>query len=228
MKKVLIILGREQLEKDSKLYHELFGDLKIENLKIKFDPSDRISSLHEKSFLFFQKYPYLNRYFKKFYLYLHRIIIAFQYRDFRFHYFKLFNPLLTDFEFRKKIIELYIGKLGNKYEKYILGRSQGAIIASQIAEKYSVSKLFCLGYPFKNPEREEEEYRTFHLKDLKTPTIIFQGLKDEYGNPISIKKYPLSNSIKIHFFDTDHGFSLPKEDYVLIQSIIKQEVMKSH
>ena len=86
------------------------------------------------------------------------------------------------------------------------GKSMGARIASQIADEADVAGLICLGYPF-YPPGEPERIRTKHLTNIKTPTLIVQGTRDEFGEQEEVVGYSLSECVKLHWLeDGDHGF----------------------
>ena len=88
------------------------------------------------------------------------------------------------------------------------GKSMGGRVASMAADALFDAKriagLVCLGYPFHPPEKPTQ-LRTAHLKALKTPTLIVQGTRDEFGVPDEVKTYDLSPSIGLLWLeDGDH------------------------
>lgn len=86
------------------------------------------------------------------------------------------------------------------------GKSLGGRIASLIADQAGVAGLICLGYPFHPPGRPTKT-RTEHLKQLRTPTLICQGTRDPFGDPMQVQDYELSDSIRFCWLeDGDHGF----------------------
>ena len=86
------------------------------------------------------------------------------------------------------------------------GKSMGGRIASMVADEAGVLGLVCLGYPF-HPPGQPEKTRTKHLESLRTPTLILQGTRDSFGGPDDIRKYRLSNSIRMEWIeDGDHSF----------------------
>ncbi len=98
--------------------------------------------------------------------------------------------------------------LGAKGRLIIGGKSMGGRVASMIAdEAYGqglIAGLLCLGYPF-HPPGKPEQLRTAHLKDLKTPTLICQGTRDEFGTKDEVPGYELSDRIKLLWLeDGDH------------------------
>ena len=88
------------------------------------------------------------------------------------------------------------------------GKSMGGRVASMIADElYTEGKivgLLCLGYPF-HPPGKPDQLRTKHLEDLKTPTLIVQGTRDEFGTREEVPGYRLSDAIEILWLeDGDH------------------------
>jgi hypothetical protein len=88
------------------------------------------------------------------------------------------------------------------------GKSMGGRVASMIADemfsKGEISGLLCLGYPF-HPPAKPTQLRTKHLATLKTPTLICQGTRDEFGTPDEVATYDLSDRIEMLWLeDGDH------------------------
>ena len=88
------------------------------------------------------------------------------------------------------------------------GKSMGGRVASMIAdaeyEAGRIAGLLCLGYPFHPPGRPAQ-LRTKHLIGLKTPALICQGTRDEFGTRDEVSGYTLSPSIEMLWLeDGDH------------------------
>ncbi|TPI82478.1 alpha/beta fold hydrolase [Mesorhizobium sp. B2-8-9] len=88
------------------------------------------------------------------------------------------------------------------------GKSMGGRVASMVADemfaKGEIVGLVCLGYPF-HPPGKPEQLRTKHLINLKTPTLIFQGTRDEFGTKEEVATYGLSPAIEVIWLeDGDH------------------------
>ena len=93
---------------------------------------------------------------------------------------------------------------------FIGGKSMGGRIASMIADELHASDkiagLLCLGYPF-HPIGKPTQLRTAHLAEMKTPTLIVQGTRDQFGNQEEVAGYRLSNKIEMLWLeDGDHDF----------------------
>jgi uncharacterized protein len=98
--------------------------------------------------------------------------------------------------------------LGAKGPLIIGGKSMGGRVASMVADELhaagKVAGLVCLGYPF-HPPAKPEQLRTKHLASLKTPTLICQGTRDEFGTREEVAGYTLSDEIEILWLeDGDH------------------------
>jgi len=88
------------------------------------------------------------------------------------------------------------------------GKSMGGRVASMIADEArasgKIAGLLCLGYPF-HPPGKPTQLRTAHLADLKTPALIFQGTRDEFGTREEVSGYMLSPDIEVVWLeDGDH------------------------
>jgi uncharacterized protein len=102
-----------------------------------------------------------------------------------------------------------IDELGPTQGTLIIGgKSMGGRVASMIAdglfEDGRIAGLLCLGYPFHPPDKPAQ-LRTAHLLDLKTPTLICQGTRDQFGTLDEVQGYSLSSAIELLWFeDGDH------------------------
>ncbi|MGX1789106.1 alpha/beta hydrolase family protein [Bosea sp. NPDC055332] len=101
-----------------------------------------------------------------------------------------------------------IDALGAKGPLIIGGKSMGGRVASMVADELfeagRIQGLLCLGYPF-HPPGKPEQLRTAHLAGLKTPTLIAQGTRDEFGTRDEVSTYTLSPQIELLWLeDGDH------------------------
>jgi predicted alpha/beta-hydrolase family hydrolase len=88
------------------------------------------------------------------------------------------------------------------------GKSMGGRVASMVADdlfgKGTIAGLVCLGYPF-HPPAKPTQLRTKHLEALRTPALICQGTRDEFGTRDDVAGYSLSDKIEIIWLeDGDH------------------------
>ncbi|MFE0014599.1 alpha/beta family hydrolase [Mesorhizobium sp. NPDC059054] len=101
-----------------------------------------------------------------------------------------------------------VAALAAKGPLVIGGKSMGGRIASMVADELFASSriagLLCLGYPF-HPPAKPQQLRTKHLAGLKTPTLIVQGTRDEFGTREEVPSYALSKAIEVFWLeDGDH------------------------
>ena len=104
------------------------------------------------------------------------------------------------------VIRRTIQKLWGGKSVFILSHSAGGIIASNIANETNLCGIICFGYPFRHPDKDEEIYRTAHLKDIRNPFLIIQGNNDEYGGSDIQSKYKLSSYIEFEFIEATHEY----------------------
>jgi predicted alpha/beta-hydrolase family hydrolase len=95
------------------------------------------------------------------------------------------------------------------------GKSMGGRVASMVADELfaedAISGLVCLGYPF-HPPAKPEQLRTKHLETLKTPALICQGTRDEFGMRDEVPGFALSDKIEILWLeDGDHDLNPRKK-----------------
>lgn len=88
------------------------------------------------------------------------------------------------------------------------GKSMGGRVASMIADELfeagQIAGLLCVGYPF-HPIGKPEKLRTEHLLNLRIPTLICQGTRDQFGSRDEVSGYQLSSAIQLRWFeDGDH------------------------
>ena len=101
-----------------------------------------------------------------------------------------------------------IEALGPSRSLIIGGKSMGGRVASMIADELlaagQIGGLLCLGYPF-HPPAKPQQLRTQHLADLRPPTLIVQGTRDEFGTREEVGGYTLSPAIEMLWLeDGDH------------------------
>ena len=88
------------------------------------------------------------------------------------------------------------------------GKSMGGRVASMVADSLfdagRIAGLLCLGYPFHPPGRPQQ-LRTKHLIGLRTPALICQGTRDEFGDRYEVGEFGLSDEIELFWLeDGDH------------------------
>lgn len=211
LKKLLVVIGRENLHKDSGIYTHLFS-----NYKVIFEPSDELAMQYDKVISFGERIALAKGIARRIYSAFLKLRFMLKYRDWKGHYFQLFKPHYRDFDYRKAILHHFFSTLKSKYKVIIVGRSAGALLATQLADEFQFEHVICLGYPFKDHDLPDEPYRTEHLAHLKTPTTIYQGTKEVYGRPSELGNYKLSKNIQIIGVDSDHDYALNTADLTKI------------
>jgi len=108
----------------------------------------------------------------------------------------------------RQAVESIAARLAPGQRLLIGGKSMGGRVASMIADELlgagSIAGLVCLGYPF-HPPAKPEQLRTAHLLELRTPALICQGTRDEFGTREEVALYPLSPQIEFLWLeDGDH------------------------
>jgi len=108
-----------------------------------------------------------------------------------------------------------VAELGTSGPLIIGGKSMGGRVASMIADdlhaKAEIAGLLCLGYPF-HPQGKPDQLRTKHLAGLKTPALICQGTRDDFGTREEVEGYGLSDAITLLWLeDGDHDLKPRKK-----------------
>lgn len=109
----------------------------------------------------------------------------------------------------------------------LVGRSSGARVATLCAEDKRVLAVICFAYPFKHPKRPVEEGRYLHLENIAKPTLIIQGVRDEYGGLVGVQGYKLSKSVNFHYLNTNHGSSMTAKTQNVVRMRIKRFLIES-
>lgn len=225
--KIILFIGRENLEKDSHLYTDVFAKLESLPYSFFFDPSDQIRHAFNHSL-----FSWVPKFIKKsFYLSkLARIgIISFilcKQGIFDWGYLKAFRENPNNIDVRLSALLKKIKTFPKGTQITLIGRSAGAIIATKASLHFPIHQIICLAYPFKHPDGDDEPYRYEHLVHVTTPTLIIQGKNDPYGGREVIEKYPMNLSTKIIFEDLDHDFQLTEKTRQRLIHLIKSKLVE--
>lgn len=93
---------------------------------------------------------------------------------------------------------------------YIGGRSMGGRVATLVADELAAPGVVCFGYPF-HPPAKPQQLRTAHLEHLRTPLLVVQGTRDEFGTRDEVEGYALSPAVEIVWVEgANHGLSTKK------------------
>lgn len=95
----------------------------------------------------------------------------------------------------------------------LFGRSSGARVATLFASRRPVRAVVCLAYPFRKPNKLDRPSRYRHLAALDVPTLIFQGVDDDYGGRNVVDDYALSAAVQVRFVQADHKMALGAEGW---------------
>jgi predicted alpha/beta-hydrolase family hydrolase len=132
---------------------------------------------------------------------------------------------ITRIDKRVSVLKAVIG--GFSSPVILIGRSSGARVASLCADESNVVAVVCLAYPFKHPHKAEEEIRYRHLKSLSTPTLVIQGIRDEYGGLVQMKKYKYSNAIRFFYVKAGHSMNLKGKTLELVRMRIRRLIFEA-
>lgn len=89
-----------------------------------------------------------------------------------------------------------------------VGHSSGARFASMVADACNVRGIILFGYPFRHPHLADEPDRYAHLATIKTPCLLFQGSRDEYGGTDIARKYAFSAAVTVEIIDGSHDLEM--------------------
>ena len=226
--KIILLIGREHLEKDSYLYTDILSEIK----GIQFD-------VFNDSYSYFRRrvYPYIGKVIPRFirkqpiirslYLQIEEQFysIILNPNDYQMHVAFLKNP--NDISLRIEKLAKRLRGIPDNTEITLIGRSAGAIVATMVSLQHPIHKIISLGYPFKHPDFEEEAFRHEHLLQVNTPMLIIQGLQDVYGGQEIEKKYNFNSNTTIVFEDINHDFELTEENRIRILKNIEQFISGS-
>jgi predicted alpha/beta-hydrolase family hydrolase len=87
------------------------------------------------------------------------------------------------------------------------GKSMGGRMATMVADELQARAVVVFGYPFHPPD-QPARLRTAHLAELRTPTLILQGERDEFGTRDEVDGYRLSPQVRVDWIaDGDHSLA---------------------
>jgi hypothetical protein len=106
---------------------------------------------------------------------------------------------------------------------FIGGKSMGGRIASHLAAAGDpAAGLVCLGYPL-HPPKQPEKLRVAHLPNLKLPTLVLQGKRDEFGSPDDLRAH-FPPHVEIIAMPGGHSFdkkALPEAQRLVADFILR-------
>ena len=101
-----------------------------------------------------------------------------------------------------------IDRSGPHAPPFVIGRSSGAQAATLASLELDLAGVICLSYPFRPKGRVLEPARFAHLADLRTPTLVIQGVRDSYGGRGLTRDYALSAQVSVRLAPGDHKLEL--------------------
>jgi hypothetical protein len=227
-KKIILLIGRENLEKDSYLYSAILS--KIRGIKFYVFNESSLPFLRKIYLKIVQIIPeFIRNQLLKSNLYSNSRKLFYLFilntSDYKMHVAYEKNP--NDIPLRIEKLSKRLNKIPLHTEITLIGRSAGAIVATMVSLTHPIHKIIALGYPFKHPDFDEEAYRHEHLIDVKTPMLIIQGLHDSYGGREIEKKYNFNPQTKVVFEDITHDFELTEENRMRILRTIEYFIFNS-
>jgi len=205
--KVIFLVGRDNWQKDDALNSIFLDFLKKNNHAIVWE--DPAGALLYQWRRLERKIKWLPESVKV--LNLRILQVLYGLLHWRYFYF-LLSRKINSIELRCELLKQSILALGADKKIIVLARSSGGRVASLIGDELNLKHIIGLGYPFKHPKNEVESGRFMHLRELKTPFLIIQGIRDEYGGREITKNYAFSSAVELFFVDTDHDFRLTAEN----------------
>lgn len=113
----------------------------------------------------------------------------------------------------------------------LVGHSSGARFASMVADTCRVRGVILFGYPFKHPDLADEPDRYAHLATIKTPCLLVQGSRDEYGGADIVGKYSFSPSVTVEIIAGSHNLEMFRVQririFACIHNFIRNKVFAS-
>jgi hypothetical protein len=198
-RKIVLICGRENLSEDLDFHTRIYEYLETLDLEILYESTD---------LEFFKTKTLLSSVLK-------------YVRSFMRSHLNLFlrfdNRIQTRLQTERRVMALKILLKTfdwNQIDLVIIGRSAGAIVASNLALEFPIKAVIALGYPFIHPDYGMQSYRVKHLVHVQIPMFVFQGINDGYGNAEQVASIPFSATTHIIPLETDHAFILDKPTWL--------------
>ena len=109
---------------------------------------------------------------------------------------------------------------------FLMGKSMGARVAFQCADKLGAKAAIGLGFPF-HPVGKPDTLRLADLVNSRKQNLIIQGERDALGRCSEVADYPLPENLQINWLaHADHSFIPTKRSGIdsttILQSAIEQ------
>lgn len=237
-KDILVIVGRDDYKRDDSIMEKLFELLKEDNYSIVWyehigTSTARLLNPFAWNNLEIDKYPLFKKIVSLLYKYklprrLCKLLIIVWYPRRWVYMTPGFLVKTEQISERVKNLRVFIKSLGSDKRIVLLGRSSGGRVSTLIEDEPSVSKVVCLGYPFKHPDCGIEIDRVKHLESMQKPVLIVQGVRDVYGGADVLQTYRLSPTISVSLIDTDHNFNMSEGDLKSMALNVKSFIEGPH
>lgn len=215
----VILLSRENFRRDDQLVERLIRSFAQRSITVaRYEPEDAVTTrLIDREYFDFLP------------LCVRQVLKAVQLLFFPLrwrHYSLSYRERVNSFAYRTESLRELIAFLGPGKEISLVTRSASGRLASRIADEIGISRLVCLGYPFRHPTEQPDPSRYSHLDRLQTPFLILQGRRDSYGGIDSAACYTLAPNTSLHWIDTDHDFAVSEEAWHELSAEIADFVLR--
>jgi predicted alpha/beta-hydrolase family hydrolase len=215
----VILLSRENFRRDDQLVERLIQSFVRRGITVaRYEPEDAVTTrLIDREH--FNSLPLRMRQGLK------ALLLLFFPLSWR-HYSLRYRDRAHSIDYRTRSLRALIDFLGPRKEISLVTRSASGRVASGIADDIGISRLVCLGYPFRHPTEPLDSSRYSHLTHLKTPFLILQGTRDTYGGIASDGCYALAPNTSLRWIDTDHNFAVSDEVWNTLSAEIADFILK--
>jgi len=215
-KNILVILGRNNFLKDEDLIESLVESLSQKNLTIVCYEHEGVSVAKQINLACDRLRSVLStvHVLTDFEIKMLKMILMLQYpRTWKYFFLaKRDSPNLV--KYQTKQLRLFLKQFHEDQHLVLLSRSASGRAASLVVHESCIKKIICLGYPFRQPGKPEEDERTRPLISMPKPYLIFQGTEDVYGGKDVLERYQFSSQVSLSFVEADHDFLVSEEEWV--------------
>lgn len=107
---------------------------------------------------------------------------------------------------------------------FVLGKSMGARVAFQIADRVGALGAIALGFPF-HPNGKPEKLRVNELTNACNQNLVLQGERDSMGRPDEVAEYELPKNLQVQWLAfADHSLQPTKRSGLATADVWQQAV----